>query len=95
MNRRLRDVEAKADDVPKGEVTDFYRAVKSEDGETFVFSLPRVARQGHARDDGWKKIMADESMKPEGDMPFNGQRMFWGGFEPIVDSEPARTRENA
>ena len=39
--------------------------------------------------------MADESMKPEGDMPFNGQRMFWGGFEPIVDSEPARTRENA
>ena len=25
--------------------------------------------------------MADESMKPEGEMPFAGQRMFWGGFE--------------
>ena len=33
-------------------------------------------------------------MKPEGDMPFNGQRMFWGGFEPIVD-EVAKTPVNA
>jgi uncharacterized protein YbaA (DUF1428 family) len=29
--------------------------------------------------------MADERMKPEGDMPFDGKRMFWGGFEPLVD----------
>ena len=38
--------------------------------------------------------MADESMKPEGDMPFDGQRMFWGGFEPIVDTreEPGDRR---
>jgi len=36
--------------------------------------------------------MADESLKPEGEMPFAGQRMFWGGFEPILDTakrEPA------
>ena len=39
--------------------------------------------------DGWKKIMEDERMKPEGDMPFNGQRMFWGGFEPILDANKA------
>ena len=54
--------------------------------------LHRVARQGDPRP-GWQKIMADESMKPEGDMPFNGQRMFWGGFEPIVDT--AKTKEPA
>ena len=90
----LRDVEAIADDVPKGEVTDFYRAVKSEDGETFFFSFLEWPDK-QARDEGWKKIMEDERMKPEGDMPFNGQRMFWGGFDPIVDSEPARQRETA
>ena len=80
--------------MPKGEVTDFYRAVKSEDGETFFFSFLEWPDK-QARDEGWKKIMEDERMKPEGDMPFNGQRMFWGGFDPIVDSEPARQRETA
>jgi hypothetical protein len=30
--------------------------------------------------------MSDESLKPEGEMPFAGQRMFWGGFEKIVDT---------
>jgi uncharacterized protein YbaA (DUF1428 family) len=30
--------------------------------------------------------MADERMKPDfANMPFDGKRMFWGGFEPIVD----------
>ena len=89
-----RVVEAIADDVKHGEVTDFYRAVKAEDGETVVFSFIEWPDK-KARDDAWAKIMADESLKPEGDMPFNGQRMFWGGFEPIVDSVPARTPENA
>ena len=30
--------------------------------------------------------MADESLKPQGEMPFAGQRMFWGGFDKIVDT---------
>ncbi len=30
--------------------------------------------------------MSDESLKPEGEMPFNGQRMFWGGFDKIWDT---------
>jgi uncharacterized protein YbaA (DUF1428 family) len=38
------------------------------------------------RDEAWGKIMADESLKPEGEMPFAGQRMFWGGFENIHDT---------
>ena len=89
-----RVVEAIADDVSHGKVTDFYRAVKAEDGETVVFSFIEWPDK-KSRDDAWAKIMADESLKPEGEMPFNGQRMFWGGFEPIVDSVPAKTPENA
>nr|WP_268828692.1 DUF1428 domain-containing protein [Sphingomonas cremea] len=88
----LRDVEAVASDVPKGEVTDFYRAVKAEDGETVVFSFLEWPDKA-TRDEGWKKIMEDERMKPEGDMPFAGQRMFWGGFDPIFDT--AKSKEPA
>ena len=87
-----RVVEALSDDVPKGEVTDFYRAVKAEDGEKVVFSFIEWPDKS-TRDEGWKKIMEDESLKPDGDMPFNGQRMFWGGFEPIFDT--AKNRETA
>ena len=89
-----RVVEAIADDVQHGKVTDFYRAVKAEDGETVVFSFIEWPDK-KARDDAWAKIMADETMKPGGEMPFSGQRMFWGGFEPILDSTPAKTPENA
>jgi uncharacterized protein YbaA (DUF1428 family) len=87
-----RVVEAFGTDVPKGEVTDFYRAVKAEEGEGVVFSFIEWPDKA-TRDQAWQKIMADESLKPEGDMPFSGQRMFWGGFEPIVDT--AKTREPA
>jgi uncharacterized protein YbaA (DUF1428 family) len=86
-----RVIEAIADDVDRGQVTDFYRAVKSEEGETVVFSFIEWPDKA-TRDEAWKKIMADESLKPEGDMPFAGQRMFWGGFKPILDTasnEPA------
>ncbi len=80
-----RVVEAIAEDVPHGKVTDFYRAVKAEDGETVVFSFIEWPDKA-SRDEAWQKIMADESLKPEGDMPFNGQRMFWGGFDKILDT---------
>jgi len=86
-----RVVESIADDVKHGQVTDFYRAVKAEDGETVVFSFIEWPDK-QTRDDAWAKIMADESLKPDGDMPFSGQRMFWGGFDKIVDTasrEPA------
>ena len=89
-----RVVEAIADDVKHGQVTDFYRAVKAEDGETVVFSFIEWPDK-QARDDAWAKIMADESLKPEGDMPFSGQRMFWGGFEPIFDTHKVREPANA
>ena len=89
-----RVIESIADDVKRGQVTDFYRAVKAEDGETVVFSFIEWPDK-QTRDDAWAKIMADESLKPEGDMPFSGQRMFWGGFDNIVDTAKAREPANA
>lgn len=87
-----RVIEAIGNDVPKGEVTDFYRAVKAEEGETVVFSFIEWPDKT-TRDEAWKKIMADESLKPQGEMPFAGQRMFWGGFENILDTAEARTAQ--
>ena len=84
MAKRL--VEAFGDDVPRGEVTDFYRAVKAEDGEGVVFSWiewpDRVTR-----DEAWAKMMEDERMKPDpANTPFDGKRMFWGGFDLVFDT---------
>ena len=89
-----RVVEALSNDVDHGKITDFYRAVKAEDGEKVVFSFVEWPDKD-TRDQAWAKIMADESLKPEGDMPFNGQRMFWGGFEPIFDTAKAREPADA
>jgi uncharacterized protein YbaA (DUF1428 family) len=37
-------------------------------------------------DEAWDKIMKDERMQPSPDVPFDGKRMFWGGFEIILDT---------
>jgi uncharacterized protein YbaA (DUF1428 family) len=81
----LRVVEGWGDDVPDGKLTDFRKAVKAQDGENVVFSWIEWPSK-EVRDEGWKKVMADERMQPgEGGMPFDGKRMFWGGFAPILD----------
>ncbi len=84
----LRVVEALGDDVPEGKITDYRRAVKQTDGEDVVYSWIEWPDKA-TRVTGWEKVMADERMKPpEGDaMPFDGKRMFWGGFEILVDSK--------
>ena len=89
-----RVIETLADDVPHGEVTDFYRAIKAEDGETIAFSFIEWPDKA-ARDQAWEKIMADESLRPQGELPFNGQRMFWGGFEKIVDTAQQQPAQQA
>ena len=78
-----RSVEAWSDDVPDGKVTDFKRSVKAEPGEAVVFSFIEWPDKA-TRDAGWAKMMEDESMQPN-DMPFDGKRMFWGGFKPVVE----------
>jgi len=82
----LRLVQAWGDDVPDGQVTDFSRAVKAEPDETIVFALIEWPSK-QANDEAWEKIMKDERMQPpSGDVPFDGKRMFWGGFEKVVDT---------
>lgn len=78
-----RVVESWGVDVPDGQLTDFRRAVKAEAGEAVVFSFCEWPDKA-ARDAGWAKLMEDERMKPDEDQPFDGKRMFWGGFRPIV-----------
>ncbi len=81
-----RVVEAWGDDVPDGKVTDYKGAVKARDDETVVFSFVEWPSK-EVRDTAWPKIMEDERMKPDKDnMPFDGQRMIYGGFTPILDT---------
>lgn len=70
--------------MPDGKVTDFRGAMKAEPGEVVVFSwIEWPSRE--VRDAGMKKIMEDPRMQEMGDMPFDGKRMIFGGFEPILD----------
>jgi uncharacterized protein YbaA (DUF1428 family) len=81
-----RVVESWEDDVPDGKVTDYKRAVKASGDEKVVYSWIEWPSK-EARDEGWKKVMADPRMKPDkAEMPFDGQRMIYGGFAPIVDA---------
>ena len=78
-------VETWGDDLMRGEVTDFFKAVDAKDGETIVFSWKAYPSR-EVRDKSHKASMADERFS-EGspDMPFDGKRMIMGGFVPIVD----------
>lgn len=71
-------------DVPDGKLTSFPMAVKKEDDETVVFSW-MVWPDRETADSGFAKMMEDPRMEdmPK-NMPFDGKRMMWGGFEPIV-----------
>ena len=78
--------ECVADDVKPGKVTSFPQAVKLKPGEVVVFSWI-VYRSRADRDRVLKKVMADKRLAHMMDpkqMPFDGRRMFWGGFKPIV-----------
>lgn len=77
--------ESVADDVQAGKSTDFYRAVKRKEGETVVFAFAAYKSRKH-RDEVMKKVMADPDMKYDpSKMPFDGKRMFWGGFKPFIE----------
>lgn len=81
----LGSLEALGDGLEHGHTTDFFRAVKAEDGENVVFSFV-VWPDKATRDAAWEKIMGDPDMQPGGEMPFDGKRMFWGGFKPFVNT---------
>ena len=79
--------ECVAEDVAMGKLTSFPRSVKRKPGETVVFSWIVFKSRAH-RDRVNAKVMKDprlaDMMNPK-DMPFDGERMIWGGFELIVD----------
>jgi uncharacterized protein YbaA (DUF1428 family) len=78
-------VECIADDVPYGEITSFPRAVLAKDDEIVVFSWI-VYESREKRDAINAKVMADPRLKGDAaNMPFDGKRMIYGGFAPIVE----------
>jgi uncharacterized protein YbaA (DUF1428 family) len=81
----LRVVEAVADDVPRGELTSFPRAVQATEDETVIFSwIAYESRE--ARDEVNAKVMADPRLKEHmNDVPFDPKRMIFGGFRTIVE----------
>jgi len=83
----LEYVECVADDVEAGKYTSFPRSVKLKAGEVVIFSWITY-RSRAQRDRVMKKVMADprlaDMMVPE-NVPFDGKRMFWGGFRTLVE----------
>ncbi|MCS3746017.1 MULTISPECIES: DUF1428 domain-containing protein [unclassified Xanthomonas] len=80
----LRVVECWGDDVQRGQWTDFQRAVDASDDEIVVFSWIEWPDKA-TRDAGMRKMMEDPRMDPSvNPMPFDGKRMIYGGFVPIV-----------
>lgn len=81
----LNVVECWGDDVPDGKVTSFPMAVKCQPEETVVFSwITWPSRQ--VRDQAMPKVMEDPRLHPDvNPMPFDGQRLIYGGFERVVD----------
>ncbi len=84
-----RIVECWADDVPTGVVTDFRKSVQAKANETVVFSWIEWPDK-KTRDAGMSKMMSDdfndERMDPiKNPAPFDGKRLIYGGFSPIVE----------
>src|SRR5919201_5510604 len=77
-------VESIGDDVPYGKLTSFPRAVQAKEDETVVFSWIVYASR-EQRDSINAKVMADPRLKGEmANMPFDGKRMIYGGFETFL-----------
>jgi uncharacterized protein YbaA (DUF1428 family) len=89
----LRVIECWGDDVPDGTNTDFRTAVKAEPGEAVLFSWIEWPDK-ETRDTAMARITemmsnpdkADPRIDPaKNPMPYDGKRMIFGGFRPVVD----------
>ncbi len=79
-------VECMAEDVKPGKITSFPQSVKLKKGEVVFFSWATYKSKAH-RNQVMKKVMSDPRLASFMDpkkMPFDGMRMFWGGFTPVV-----------
>ena len=82
----LEYIECLADDVSPGKSTSFPQSVKLKPDETVVFAYIVYKSRAH-RDRVNKEVMADpriKDMDPK-KLPFDGKRMFWGGFKELVN----------
>ena len=83
----LEYIECVADDVKPGKHTSFPQSVKLKSGETVVFAYIVYKSRAH-RDRVNAKVMKDPRLKSMMDpkaLPFDGKRMFWGGFKVVVE----------
>ena len=84
-----RVVECWGADVPRGKTTDFQSAVQAKNDETVAFSWiewPDKARRDSVMQRMDELGKTDERFDPvKNPMPFDGKRMIYGGFEPIVE----------
>lgn len=84
----LRVIECWEDDVPDGQVTDFRRAVQATAEEAVVFSWiewPDKATRDAAMARMMDRANTDPRLDPaKNPMPFDGKRMIFGGFVPVV-----------
>lgn len=86
-NGATRIVECWGDEVPEGKQTDFRKAVQAKADEAVLFSWVEWPDKS-TRDAAMSKMMDDPRMKPENNpMPFDGKRMIFGGFSPVVTLE--------
>ncbi|HEY6643270.1 DUF1428 domain-containing protein [Povalibacter sp.] len=86
----IRVVECWGDDVPDGKVTDFRRAVQATADEAVVFSWiewPDKQTRDAAMSKMEEVVKTDPRMGPQNPMPFDGKRMIFGGFAPVVTLE--------
>lgn len=82
----MRVVECWGDEVPAGKLTDFPMAVKAQENEVVAFGWVEYPSKA-VRDAVKEKLMADPRMKALGEnMPFDGQRVIYGGFSLLLDS---------
>lgn len=81
----LEYVECVEDDVKPGKHTSFPQSVKLRKGEVVIFSYA-VYKNRKERDRIMKAVMADPRLAAWGpkNMPFDGKRMFWGGFKAFI-----------
>lgn len=81
----LEYIECMADDVKPGKLTSFPQSVKLKTDEVVFFSWIVYKSRSH-RDRVLKKVMSDTRIVNMGSelMPFDGKRMIYGGFKPVV-----------
>jgi uncharacterized protein YbaA (DUF1428 family) len=87
----VRILECWGDDVPEGKQTDFRRAVQATGDETIVFSWiewPDKATRDRAMAQMQERMKTDDRVNPEKNpMPFDGARLIYGGFAPVITLE--------